>query len=143
VNRQRRANFFSTYKYRSNLPLPNFLSHIHLHERTLTLAKSSTMPPNRWHDWTGQQVDYLCCLKNHTTLSYLKISEIFAARLDVILSGDILRYKCNLLKGTLAPSQVNRRVSEVGGSSAWYVLFISYLLSLSETPYRELASSRK
>ncbi|KAI9881527.1 MAG: hypothetical protein M1830_000090 [Pleopsidium flavum] len=77
------------------------------------------MPPNRWHDWTGQQLDYLCCLKIHTNLSYSKISEIFADCLDVTVSGDILRYKCNLLKGTLAPSQANRRVSEVGTGSAW------------------------
>lgn len=76
-------------------------------------------PSKNWHEWTEQQIEYLCCLRTKTTLSYQKISEIFAACLNVNVPADILRYKCNVLKGSLAPSQAKRRVREFGGNNAW------------------------
>lgn len=82
-------------------------------------AKKINKPSKNWHFWTDQQIEYLCCLKTQTTLSYQKISDIFAVCLSVQIPADILRYKCNVLKGSLAPSQEKRRVSDFGGDNAW------------------------
>ena len=82
-------------------------------------ANKTSKPSKSWHIWTDQQIEYLCCLKTKTTLSYNKISDVLAACLNVQIPPDILRYKCNVLKGSLAPSQEKRRISNFGGINTW------------------------
>ena len=87
---------------------------------TSNATSTPTSNPYNRKIWTATELDYLCCLKLHTSPTYAQIKNLMEQKLgSVPAKHDAVRYNTNVLSCHLPPTQKGRRARALAADPRW------------------------